>query len=408
MIELTLLEWLFAILVMLIFVNRYLFGSLLRLLDLRTKTEICSKPTYWPSVTIITPVFNEGPGIINTADSFAALDYPVDKLNIVFVDDVSTDDSWQHLQRVKEKYPWMDIQKNPYNMGKRLGIRHTVLSIESELVLSIDSDVIVEKSALRNMVTHMHSTGADAVGGCVFISNANENWLTRMQAVKYWVGYTFLKNVENSFSHVMCLSGCLTLYKRKALLAIDGDLQERRFLGDEVKYGEDRYLTRKLIERGLKTRLTFDARCYTKAHNKLNNYLSQQLRWRRSNMIDQITAIPHYAKFNPYVLVNYISLGLILFFYPLVLIAEFLRFGFLIPLLIHMMICSCFSVAYDLNKHKLPEQARTQGIWFIGMALMFPIIYMTMNPLALATLGTTSWETRKAKMKAKFAGVTHS
>ena len=58
--------------------------------------------------------------------------------------------------------------------------------------------------------------GVDAAGGCVFVSNADANWLTRMQAVKYWIGYQFLKNVENAFSHIMCLSGCLTLYRRAA------------------------------------------------------------------------------------------------------------------------------------------------------------------------------------------------
>lgn len=76
--------------------------------------------------------------------------------------------------------------------------------------------MIVEAGAVRKLVAHMHSSGADAVGGCVFVSNAKETWLTRMQAVKYWIGYQFLKNLENAFDHVMCLSGCLTLYKRQA------------------------------------------------------------------------------------------------------------------------------------------------------------------------------------------------
>ena len=103
-----------------------------------------------------------------------------------------------------------------------------------------------------------------------------------MQAVKYWIGYQFLKNLENAFSHVMCLSGCLTLYRLEALIAVDHQLELRTFLGDEVKYGEDRYLTRKLVESGRKTRLCFNARCFTKAPATIAHYLNQQLRWRRS------------------------------------------------------------------------------------------------------------------------------
>ena len=354
MISLAMVEWLFAILVLIIFTNRYLFGSIARMLDPRTKRGYGADPAVWPSVTIVTPVFNEGPTVIKTADSFAALDYP-GELKVIFVDDVSTDDTYEALLTAQKNHPWMRVDQNPHNMGKRLGIKRAVLTVDTDLVMSVDSDVIVERDALRNMVRHLVSADVDAVGGCVFVSNADENWLTRMQAVKYWVGYMFLKNVENAFNHVMCLSGCLTVYKREALLAVDEDVADRRFLGDEVKYGEDRFLTRKLVERGYKTRLTFDAQCYTKAPATMANYLSQQLRWRRSNLIDLITAVPHLAQFNAYVLVHYLSMGMLLMFYPMVLFAEFTRLGFMIPFMLHALLAGCFGVAYELKKHEVPK-----------------------------------------------------
>ena len=216
MIGLTSIEWLFAILVLIIFVNRYLFGSILRMLDKRTLANYSTEPAVWPTVTIITPVYNEGPTVIDTANSFAKLDYPREKLSVIFVDDCSTDDTYEHLLTAQRNHPWMRVDRNPHNMGKRLGIKRAVLTVKSDLVMSVDSDVIVERDAMRNMVKHMHSTGVDAVGGCVFVSNADESWLTRMQAVKYWVGYMFLKNIENTFNHVMCLSGCLTLVQNRS------------------------------------------------------------------------------------------------------------------------------------------------------------------------------------------------
>jgi N-acetylglucosaminyltransferase len=388
------ISWLFAVLVLIVFCNRYIFGSIARLLDRRTRIGFGNEPAAWPRVSIIVPVFNEGSHVLATAKSFDQLDYPKDRLEIVFIDDCSTDNTYDYLQTVESLYPHMRVSKNPRNMGKRLGIKRVVQEVTSELVLSVDSDVIVDADALKHLVRHMHSTGADGVGGCVFVSNAKENWLTRMQAVKYWVGYQFLKNVENAFDHVMCLSGCLTLYKREALLAVDEDVADRRFLGEEVKYGEDRFLTRKLVERGYRTRLCFEARCFTKAPGKMANYLSQQLRWRRSNLIDQISALPHHAKFNPYVLVHYLSMGMLLFFYPLFLAAEVFQLGFVIPMLVHGLVTTFFALAYELNKRKLPEFAQTSGIWFLAMVVVFPVLYMTMTPLALATLATTSWETR--------------
>ncbi len=394
MMGLNAISWLFAVLVLIVFCNRYIFGSIARLLDPRAEAGFGNDPDIWPRVSIIVPVFNEGRHVLATALSFDQLDYPKDRLEIVFIDDCSTDNTYEYLQMVEASYPHMRVSRNPRNMGKRLGIKRIVQEVTGELVLSVDSDVIVDADALKQLVRHMHSTGADGVGGCVFVSNANENWLTRMQAVKYWVGYQFLKNVENAFDHVMCLSGCLTLYQREALLAVDEDVADRRFLGEEVKYGEDRFLTRKLVERGFRTRLCFEARCFTKAPATMANYLSQQLRWRRSNLIDQISALPHHAKFNPYVLVHYLSMGMLLFFYPLFLAAEIFQLGFVMPMLVHGLVTTFFALAYELNKRKLPEFAQTSGIWFLAMAIVFPVLYMTMTPLALATLATTSWETR--------------
>jgi len=394
-------EWMFAILILIVFTNRYVFGTLLRYWDKRNLAGYSPDPEVWPTVSIVVPVYNEGSHVLQTAQSFAKLHYPVEKLTITFVDDCSTDDTHDYLMQVSNAWNWMEVRRNPVNMGKRLGIKEAVLDLESELVLSVDSDVIVEPDALANLVRHMYATNVDAVGGCVFVSNANETWLSRMQAVKYWVGYTFLKNVENAFDHVMCLSGCLTLYKRSALLAVDKDIESRTFLGDEVKYGEDRFLTRKLVERGFKTRLCFEARCYTKAPPKMPGYLSQQLRWRRSNSIDFITAIPHLHKFHPLVLVHYVSMSLLLFFYPLFIVAQVMRLGFVIPMIEHALVVTVFAVAYEFGKKDLPKFAQTSGLWFLAIVIVFPVMYLTMTPLGIATLGTTSWETRGAKKPKK-------
>ena len=391
----------FAILILIVFTNRYVFGTLLRFWDKRNAPGYSPDPAVWPTVSIVVPVFNEGSHVLQTAKSFSKLNYPADRLAIVFVDDCSTDDTYEYLQQVSNTWEWMQVRRNPQNMGKRLGIKAAVLDLDSELILSVDSDVIVEPEALAHLVRHMKATGVDAVGGCVFVSNANETWLAKMQAVKYWVGYTFLKNIENAFDHVMCLSGCLTLYKRSALLAVDEDVASRTFLGVEVKYGEDRFLTRKLVERGFKTRLCFEARCYTKAPPKFAGYLSQQLRWRRSNSIDFITAIPHLHKFHPLVLVHYVSISLLLFFYPLFIVAQVVRLGFVIPMIEHALVVTVFAVAYEFNKHNLPKFAQTSGLWFLSIVLVFPVMYLTMTPLGLATLGTTSWETRGAKKSKK-------
>src|SRR4051812_43993599 len=49
-----------------------------------------------PTVTVVTPMFNEGESIRRTIRSVLAQDYPADKIDLIIIDDRSTDDSYEH------------------------------------------------------------------------------------------------------------------------------------------------------------------------------------------------------------------------------------------------------------------------------------------------------------------------
>ena len=69
-----------------------------------------------------------------------------------------------------------------------------------------------------------------AVGGRVHVSNPNENWLTRLQTIKYYFGQEHLKNLERGLRQVLCLSGCLTAYRRHVLIQLEPLLEFCRFI----------------------------------------------------------------------------------------------------------------------------------------------------------------------------------
>src|SRR5687767_7656918 len=110
MLSLVMVEWLFAILVLIVFTNRYIFGSLARMADRRVKPDYDRDPPQWPRVAIIVPVYNEGASVQNTAASFDALDYPRDKLSVIFVDDCSTDGTYEHLLTARKLFSWMQVE----------------------------------------------------------------------------------------------------------------------------------------------------------------------------------------------------------------------------------------------------------------------------------------------------------
>jgi len=381
--------------ILIVFANRYVLGLWLRLSRGRRFDE---KRTGWePTVTVVVPLFNEGKSIYDTIVSLLGLDYPPEKLSITVVDDCSTDDSYAWAQKAAALHPQrVVVLRNPHNMGKRRGINHAVREATAEIIVSVDSDVIVDRRAVRELVARFTAPDIAAVGGRVHVVNANENWLSRMQTIKYFFGQEWLKNLERSLQSVMCLSGCLTAYRRSVLLELEPILEQRNVCGVEIKYGEDRFLTRQIVKAGHRTLMTTDAFCFTKAPTKLGAYFNQQLRWKRSNVIDYVGGISHAWRLHPLVGLHYLSLFLLLGVYPFVILHHLLKGDFFTLVLFHLQLVAFLGLVYHLSPstRRLDPQHRVHPIWFLPMAVMMPVAYVVLTPLGLFTLDSSSWETR--------------
>ncbi|HVV86184.1 MAG TPA: glycosyltransferase [Kofleriaceae bacterium] len=377
---------------LILFFNRWIAGVTLKLLRGHVFDEV--DPTFEPTVTVVVPMFNEGAGIRATLESLLALHYPADKLEIVVVDDCSTDDSHAHASAVaKASGGRLKVVRNPQNMGKRRSINRAVRQSRAEVIISVDSDVTVDREAVRHMVARFTRPDIAAVGGWVDVRNKYDNWLTRMQTVKYFLSYHFLKNIEWAFQRVMCLSGCLTAYRREVLVELEPVLENRAICGVPIKYGEDRFLTRQIIKAGYRTTMSLDAVCWTEAPTKLMDYFSQQLRWRRSNVVDYVGGMTHVWQLNPIVAVHYFTLFAMLIAYP-ALLASAIASDHIFPMLgRQVLLAVVFGMGYWWKARKLPMD-RVSPLALVPLALILPVIYALLTPLALFTLDSGSWETR--------------
>ncbi len=376
----------------LVFVNRYVVSLLVKAVDGLSRNEL--NETFEPTVTVVVPLFNEGKRIYDTIQSLLALEYPAQKLSIIVVDDCSTDDSWDWAQKAAGDDPRVTALQNARNMGKRRGINHAVRHATSEIIVSVDSDVIVDKMAVKELVRRFTDRRIAAVGGRVHVLNANENWLTRMQAIKYWFGYEYMKDIEKAFKSVMCLSGCLTAYRREVLIELEPILENRTLFGVEIKYGEDRFLTRQIVKRGYQTVFTLDAICWTVAPRTFSGYFNQQLRWRRSNIIDLLGGITHAWNLHPIIAVHYLGLFAILFSYPLVVFHSIVRGTFWEGAATHAVVLAFLGTVYAFQTRDYQAAAKVHPLWFMAMTVVMPVTYLIATPLAIFTLDSSSWETR--------------
>ena len=383
----------FHCLAVVLFVNRYIAGLLLRALRGDRWDEV--DPSYEPTVTIIVPMFNEGATITETLESLVAVRYPAHKLEIICVDDCSTDDSLEHAERVAAQNPsLLRIVRNTRNLGKRIAIFQATRAAKGEVVVTIDSDVVVEPDAITQLVRRFTDERIAAVGSWVDVRNKHESWLARMQVVKYWYSYFLIKNIEWGFRRIMCLSGCMTAYRKHALLAIEPVLESRTLMSLPINYGEDRYLTRQLIKAGYLTTMTLEARCRTTVPTKLSQYFSQQLRWRRSSLIDFAAGLTHVWRLNPILAIHFSSIFVLLVIYPIAIIKVILAAKLIPALVLHLEVIAVFGLYYRWSVRKKPPEQRVGALAILPLAILMPLSYALQTPLALFSLDSASWETR--------------
>jgi cellulose synthase/poly-beta-1,6-N-acetylglucosamine synthase-like glycosyltransferase len=381
------------LLVVLILMNRYCVGPLLRRLLGSRFDE--TRDDWEPTVAFVVPLFNEGRGIATTVASLLEQDYPPGKLSVTVVDDCSTDDSYEWACRAAAAHPsCVTVLRAPVNQGKRAGINLAVSRTQAEVVVSVDSDVVVDRRAVRELVRRFASPRIAAVGGRTYVANRNDNLLTRMVEVKFHYSQEWLKDLERACRSVVCLSGCLTAYRREVVAALEPVLARRNIAGVPIKYGEDRYLTQQILKAGYQTVFTADAFCFTAAPTTLAGYFSQQLRWRRSNLVDFLGWATAPWRLHPVVAVHYITQLALLTAYPLLVLENLLEGQLFTVMLMHLALMALLGLVYRVETRHLPEERRVPVLSFLLMAVLMPVSYFVITPLALFTLDSSSWETR--------------
>lgn len=239
---------------------------------------------YMPGVAIVVPAFNEGEAVSRTIDSCLAVDYPADLMEVVVVDDGSTDDTWEHMTRSAARYAKGRVRCLPlgHNQGKRAAMAAGIRATEAEVLVFVDSDSMPAPESIRQLVQGLADDRVGAVSGITHVRNAWANTLTKMQMARYFVSFQLLKAAESVVGAVACCSGCFAAYRRDAILPVLEAWEHQTFLGTECTFGDDRALTNMILKDGWITTYDSSAEAWTDAPDKYRKFFKQQLRWKKS------------------------------------------------------------------------------------------------------------------------------
>jgi hyaluronan synthase len=234
-----------------------------------------------PTVAVVMPAFNEEQAVAGSIRSLLATDYPREKLEIVVVNDGSTDHTLREIYSVADSNRAVKVIGFPENRGKRAAMAAGIRATRAAVVCFVDSDSSLEPDALRRIVRGFADPKVGAIAGHAEVQNARDTLITRMQAVRYFVAFRVCKAAESIFGAVTCCSGCFSAYRREAIAPVLERWEHQRFLGRPATYGDDRSLTN-FVLRHWKVHYDELARSQTIVPAHFQVFLRQQLRWKRS------------------------------------------------------------------------------------------------------------------------------
>jgi hyaluronan synthase len=349
---------------------------------------------YRPSASIVIPAFNEETCIAQTIDACYAADYPSDLLEVVCVDDGSSDGTWRQMLAAKRRYPSLVCVQFSKNRGKRAAMAEGIRRSSGEVCVFIDSDSVIEPDGLCHIMADFRDDHVGAVVGTADVLNKADNLITKMQQVRYYVAFRVIKGSESVFGAVTCASGCFSAYRRSALLEILPRWETQTFLGRKATYGDDRALTN-MILRNSKVTFQANAKSHTIAPDSLRQFLVQQLRWKKSWLRESLYVVRFMWRKHPiaaamtYMSVIFPWVAPIVVFHSLYWRTLDTSGGdpwfYLIGAYVMALL---YSLYYAVSRR---SPIWYHGITFIGIYMVF-LVWQTYY--AVATLRNTSWGTR--------------
>jgi len=233
------------------------------------------------SIAVLMPVYNEQPKL------FLAALYSIIKCDgnktIFVLDDGSTNKFNQTALQAICNRDGVELVCFPKNRGKRHVLHDGVklLKRRFDFVVTIDSDTVLDKKALVNIVSAFSDTKVGAASGNVLSINEYQNWLTKMQSAYYWIALDICKAAQSTLGIVACCSGCLSAYRGDIMDDVIDEYANQVFLGEECNHSEDRHLTNLVLRGGYKVKYVSSAISYTYTPTTVRGFLKQQMRWRR-------------------------------------------------------------------------------------------------------------------------------
>ncbi len=346
-----------------------------------------------PTISVIVPCMNEERDIGRALDQIFASGYPDAKLEVVAVNDGSTDNTLEEMTKAQSRHPNLVVVNFEKNRGLCHGWAVATLMARGEILVCVDSDTFIFPGALRKLVQGFADPAVGGISGHCDVENTSVNLLTRMQDVRYFFSYKIMKGAESVHGCVSCLPGCFSAYRRVCVLHVLDEWLNAKVWGEYGNFADDRSLTN-LILRDYKVLYDDEALATTSAPETWKVYIRQQARWMRSYLREIIKTSRFMWKKHPLPSLSWYTMMFLPLTEPFVMLQALIVAPLLHASITLSYVIGVLAITLVWTLHFLQKTGRRH--WWTG--LVFTITYIGFFGWqiywALATLKGKKWGTR--------------
>lgn len=222
----------------------YLLVLLKRMVKGKPKQIELPEDSQLPDVAFMVCAYNEQDVVEMKMQNIHELDYPKDKLHVVWVTDGSSDNTNEYLKA----YPEVEVIYSPERRGKTAALNHGMSMVTSDITVMTDANTMVNREAIREIVRCMQDPKVACVAGEKRVMSRHEGEIAAEGEGLYWKYESALKRLDSELYSAMGAAGELN--------AIRTHLYERM---PETALLDDFVMSMRMVEQGYKIAYTSEA-----------------------------------------------------------------------------------------------------------------------------------------------------
>lgn len=223
--------------------------------------------TALPSVAIMVPCYNEAATVAGTLRSLLALDYPSNLMEIIVVNDGSTDNTLE-IVRAFESDPRVRVFSKA-NGGKHTAMNFGLTKTSAELIGCLDADSFVAPDALVRVAPLFADARIGAVTPAILVRDP-QTMLQHMQNVEYRISL-FVRYVLSSLGSAYITPGPFSIFRASIVRETGG--------WREAHMTEDLELALRIQEKGFLIANAPAAVVHTSTPPTVRKLIHQRIRW---------------------------------------------------------------------------------------------------------------------------------